>query len=164
MNYDKAVSKALDNPLQLALGAALIIGVVYYLGRKTVKDVAAAAGGIVSGNNAITQNQTNAAGEKVTAYEGRGVVGTLGAAVNSVSGGTLASLGEKIGGGLFSLFGPKDTTPKTFYSVRFPDGKTHAVGDTWIDKNGYFYYPQGGTVRYKLGTLSGVRVATKAAA
>lgn len=163
MNYEKAISKAMDNPLQLALGAALIIGVVWYLGRKTIKEAAGAVGGLVSGNNAITQNQTNASGEKVTAYEGSGVVGTLGAAANTVSGGTLASLGEKIGSGLFSIFGPKDTTPKTFYSVRFPDGKTHAVGDTWVDKSGYFYYPQGSNVRYKLGTLSGVRVATKAA-
>lgn len=157
------IDKALANPLPLAGAAVLIIGVVYLLARKTVKDVAEAAGGVVSGNNVVTQNQTNFAGEKTTAYEGKGVAGTLGAAANSVSGGLFATIGEKVGGGLFSLFGPKDTTPKTFYSVRFPDGKTHAVGDTWVDKNGYFFYPQGGTVRYKLGTLSGVRVATKAA-
>lgn len=157
------IDKALDNPLKLALGAALIIGVVYYLGRKTIKNVASAASGIISGNNVVTQNQTNASGEKVTAYEGKGVLGTIGATANTVSGGALASLGQKIGSGLFSIFGPKDTTPKTFYSVRFPDGKTHAIGDTWIDENGYFYYPQGSNVRYKLGTLNGVRVATKAA-
>lgn len=163
MNIEKAVSKALDNPLQLALGVVLIIGVVYFLARKTVKDVAEVAGGIISGNNAITRNQTNASGEKVTAYEGAGVLGTLGATVNTASGGTLASLGQKIGGSLFSIFGQKDTTPKTFYIVRFPDGKSHAIGDTWIDENGYFFYPQGSNVRYKLGTLNGVHVATKAA-
>lgn len=153
MNIEKSVSKALENPLHLALGVVLIIGVVYFLARRTVKDVAEVAGGIISGNNALTQN---------TAYEGAGVIGTLGAAANTASGGALASLGQKIGSGLFSIFGPKDTTPKTFYSVRFPDGKTRAIGDTWIDENGYFYYPQGSNVRYKLGTLNGVRVATAA--
>ena len=153
------VDKALSNPLPLAGAAVLIIGVVYFLARKTVKDVAEAAGGIISGNNAITQNQTNAAGEKVTAYEGAGVVGTLGAVANSVSGGTLASLGEKIGSGLFSIFGSKYDPTKPVYIIRFPDGKTHGIDSNYIDKNGYFEY---GGRKWKMGTLNGVRVATAA--
>lgn len=96
-----------QNPLMLAAGAALVLGVIYYLGRKTITDTVGAAAGLVSGNNAITRNQTNLDGERVTAYEGKGVLGTLGAINNSVSGGTFATLGEKIGGWAFDIFGPK---------------------------------------------------------
>lgn len=158
------IDKALDNPLPLALSAAVILGAVYFIGRQFAKDAAKAAGGLISGNNPITESATNVSGEKVTAYQGSGVAGTLGATANAISGGVLASVGQKIGGTLFSIFGPKDTSPKTFYSVRFPDGKNHAVGDTWVDKNGYFTYPQGSTTRYRLGTLAGVKVATRIAA
>lgn len=153
------IEKAMDNPLPLAGAAILVIGFVYLLVRKTAADVAKAAGGVISGDNVVTNNQTNFAGEKTDAYVGKGVAGTVGAAVNSASGGLFASIGESIGGGLFVIFGAKDTTPKTYYSVKFPDGKTHAVGDTWVDSKGMFSYEGR---RYKLGTLSGVRVATAA--
>jgi hypothetical protein len=78
-----------------------IVGVlvVYYIARKVLPQV----GGLVSGNNAITQNQTDASGQPVTAYQGAGVAGTLGAAFNSASGGVLASIGEWIGGKLADL-------------------------------------------------------------
>lgn len=150
------IDKALENPLPLAGAVVLVLGVVYYLARKTVKEVAETAGGVISGNNAVTQNQTNASGEKVSAYEGAGVAGTVGAVFNSASGGVLASIGQTIGG----WFESKDTTPKTYYRVLFPDGKYHAVGDTWVDSRSTFNFPQGSTVRYKLGTLNGVMVAT----
>lgn len=94
---EKAIANITKNPLMLAGGVVLIIGFVYLLGRQTVKDVANVAAGAVSGNNAITQNQTNADGEKVTAYEGRGVLGTIGAVFNSASGGIFASAGEALG-------------------------------------------------------------------
>jgi hypothetical protein len=55
----------------------------------------------------LTRNQKDLSGEKVTAYEGKGLPGTLGAAANTVSGGTLASIGEKVGGWVFDIFGPK---------------------------------------------------------
>ena len=90
-----------QNPLMLAGGAALLIGVAYFLARKTVKDTVNLGAGLVSGNNAITQHQTNAAGEKTAAYQGAGVVGTIGAATNSASGGVFASIGESIGGWLY---------------------------------------------------------------
>lgn len=70
---DKAVNAALKNPVQLALGAAVVLGVVYFLGRKTVTDVASAGAGLVTGNNAITRG---------TSYEGAGVLGTIGGATN----------------------------------------------------------------------------------
>lgn len=63
-------------------------------------------GGLVTGNNSITQTATNAAGQPVTAYQGAGVVGTIGAATNAASGGMLASIGERIGGWVFDAFNP----------------------------------------------------------
>lgn len=88
-----------QNPLMLAAGVVLVIGAVYYLGRQTVKDVASVAGGVVSGNNALTQG---------TAYEGAGVLGTLGAAVNQASGGFFETTGSKIGGWVYDLLHPLD--------------------------------------------------------
>ena len=78
-----------------------IVGVlvVYYIARKVLPQI----GGLVSGNNAITQNQTDASGQPVTAYQGAGVLGTLGATANSASGGVFASIGEWIGGRLADL-------------------------------------------------------------
>jgi len=86
--------------------AAVAVGVLAlgaYLAKKTIE----AGAGLVTGDNVITQNQHNAEGESVTAYQGAGVLGTLGAAFNSASGGILASAGETIGGWAFGLFGPK---------------------------------------------------------
>lgn len=78
---------------QYAVIGIVGIVVIYYV----LKKVLPAAGGLVSGNNAITQNQTDAQGNTVDAYQGAGVLGTLGAAANSASGGWFASLGQKLG-------------------------------------------------------------------
>lgn len=42
--------------------------------------------------------QTNASGQPTTAYDNSGAFGTVGAVANTVSGGSLASLGEWLGG------------------------------------------------------------------
>lgn len=84
----------------LALGA---VALLYVTGRFAVKTAA----GIVSGDNALTRNATNAAGEPVSAYQGVPVLGTLGAGANYLSGGHLASFGESIGGWAFDTFGPR---------------------------------------------------------
>ncbi|MGN6526698.1 MAG: hypothetical protein ACTHL8_09935 [Burkholderiaceae bacterium] len=63
-------------------------------------------GGIFSGNNALTENATDASGQKTTAYQGAGVVGTLGAAVNKATGGTTASVGQSIGSTLYDWLNP----------------------------------------------------------
>lgn len=99
MSAAKAVANlGNQDPIKLAIGAVIVLAVVYYLTRKTVNDVADGVAGLVSGNNAITKNQTNADGEKVTAYEDfGGILGTVGAVFNSASGGHLASAGEAIG-------------------------------------------------------------------
>lgn len=90
----KLAGKALDNPIQVAIGLGLVLGVVYFLSRKTITDVAAAAGGVVSGDNWLTQG---------TPYQNKGVVGTVASAANSASGGALQSIGEALGGWLFDV-------------------------------------------------------------
>jgi hypothetical protein len=86
--------KLLDNPIQLALGIAVVIGVVYYVGRKVVTDVASTGASIVSGDNAITRG---------TPYQGAGILGTLGSAANTALGGVPQSVGERLGDWLFEL-------------------------------------------------------------
>ena len=101
---------ATNNPLALALGVVAVIAAVYYFGGKTIKAVAGVAGGVVSGNNLITQNQTNWDGSKQDAYEGKGVLGTLGAAANTASGGALSSAGDAIGGWFYDLLHSDSST------------------------------------------------------
>lgn len=142
-----------QNPLMLAGAAVLVLGVVYYLARKTISDAVDAAGGILSGDNALT---------KGTAYEGAGVAGTLGAATNAVTGGTLEKIGSAIGGKLYDWFGSDPPATDTFYTVVFPDGKRHAVNAATVSGAGYFTYS--GT-RYKLVSLrsrDGIYTAVKA--
>lgn len=95
MNTQRALERALDNPLQLALGIGIVLAVVYLLGRRVIGDVASAAGGIVSGDNVITRG---------TPYQGAGIAGTLGAATNAASGGILERTGSAIGGWLYDVF------------------------------------------------------------
>ena len=80
-----------QDPIKLALGAVIVIAAVYYLTRKTVTDVAQGAGGLVSGNNAITKSA------RTDAYQNAGIVGTLGAAADNASGGLLSKTGEALG-------------------------------------------------------------------
>lgn len=118
-------SLAKQNPLMLAAGIALLVGVVYYLARKTVKDVADAAGGILSGDNALTEG---------TPYQGAGVLGTLGAAANSVLP-FLDDVGSWIGG-----LGNNSAGESIFYVVLFPDGRKHAVASLSVARDGAFTY------------------------
>jgi hypothetical protein len=82
----------------------VVVGVAYYVLPKLFNFGA----GLVSGNNALTQNQTDASGNQVTAYQGAGAAGTLGAAANSASGGLLASIGEWLGGAVADVTMPYD--------------------------------------------------------
>lgn len=95
MKLDKAIEGLAADPVKLALGVGVVVLVVYLLGRQLVKDVGGAVGGVVSGNNALTQG---------TPYQGAGIAGTLGAGANAASGGTLQTVGEKIGGWLYDWF------------------------------------------------------------
>ena len=129
--------KLANNPLQVAIGLAVLLGVAYLLVRKTITEVADAAGGIVSGNNAITEG---------TAYEGKGIPGTLGATADAATGGFLGWFGELIGGGaadaketLTQFFNPSADSSK-FYTVTFPDGARHAINAGTVSRTGGFTY------------------------
>ncbi len=95
MNATRAIERALDNPVQLALGVGIVVASVYLLGRQLAADLGGAAGGIVSGDNVITRG---------TPYQGAGIAGTLGAATNAASGGILERTGSAIGGFFYDLF------------------------------------------------------------
>lgn len=150
------VDKAIENAVPLGAVALLLLLTVYFLGRKTVKDAADAAAGIVTGDNVVTRNQTNFAGENTTAYVNRGVLGTLGATANSASGGIFASVGETLSG----WFAPD--LPDGFlldYVVIFPDGSRHAINAGAIDKSGVTTFAG---KRYRIGiNQAGQRVATQ---
>ena len=97
---------------------AIVGGFLLWKGSKVAGDAINAAtdvaAGIVTGDNALTQNATDASGAPVSAYQGAGIVGTVGAATNAASGGTLASIGSWIGITTYDLFHPApaaDTTP-----------------------------------------------------
>lgn len=137
-----------DSYVVLALAAGVLIA-GYFIVKKLVGDAADAAGGVLSGNNALTAG---------TPYAGAGIAGTLGAGTNSVLGGAPQAIGESIGSGLFSLFGASPQGSDTFYRVTFPDGSVHAVGNAAIDAASTFTF---GGVRYKLGDDGyGNKVAT----
>lgn len=81
-----------------------VIGVVtvYAVTRAAVQGIGTAAesvidygNGLVTGNNAITSSARS------TAYQGAGVLGTLGAATDAVFGGVLSRAGESIGGWVY---------------------------------------------------------------
>jgi hypothetical protein len=153
MNTNALAGKAITNAVPVALGIGVLLFAVYFLLRKAVGDtvgvVADTAGGILSGNNALTKD---------SAYEDKGVLGTLGAGANAVSGGSLAALGESISSWL-SGSGDAALGSMIYYSVIFPDGARHAIGDADIDKQGFFTYAK---VRYRLGvSATGSRVAVR---
>lgn len=96
------MSRVTDQPWALvALAGAIVVGA--WLLRRVPAAVGNAAAGIVTGNNIATQTATNAAGTPTTAYQGAGIVGTVGATVNHASGGVLASIGEWIGSTVYDL-------------------------------------------------------------
>lgn len=127
---------ALKVETMLYAGAALgVVGLAYFLYKQ--------GPGLITGNNAITRSATNAAGEPVTAYQGAGVIGTIGAATNAASGGFLASLGEWLGGkaaDLHDYVTGVDATAATGLKGSSPAVQTSSDGiyDRWD------YYAKGG--------------------
>lgn len=107
---------------QLVLAGAVLLVVVYFIGKATLSAAASAAGGLVTGNNAITSG---------TEYAGTGVLGTLGAATNDVSGGFLGWLGDKIGGGLADLTQPSAPTAATTVNSGSSTLQDDAPGLDW---------------------------------
>jgi hypothetical protein len=92
------IDKVAGDPVKFALAGAIVVGVVYLIVRQSIKDTAdvalSTALGVVSGNNVLTRG---------TPYEGAGVLGTLGAAANTASGGVLQSWGESLGGWFYDV-------------------------------------------------------------
>lgn len=132
------LSKLANNPLQVAVGVALLLGVAYLLIRKGIIEVAGAAGGVLSGNNALTEG---------TAYQDKGVAGTLGAGADAILGGFPSWLGEAIGGtaadakeALSQFFNPSAGGADVFFTVTFPDGARHAIASNLVSKTGGFTY------------------------
>jgi hypothetical protein len=145
----------------LGLGYIIIKWVIPAIANAAANSAASAAGSVASGaantvgsalqglsKNSLTQGATDFSGNAVDYSQAGAVFAPVAAAENNLSGGLLASSGESIGSGLFSLFGPKDTSPSVYYSVQFPDGSKHAIGDTSVDSTGNFSY---GGVTYRLG-------------
>lgn len=91
----------------LAIGAAVLGG--GYLIYRTVQGGA----GLLTGNNALVKNATDSNGKPVTAYQDKGVLGTLGAATNAVSGGYLATFGGWLGSTAYDLMHPSSGSTDT---------------------------------------------------
>ena len=75
-------------------------------------------------------------------YSGAGpIVGPIASASNYLTGGTAATLGTGIGGGLFSIFGASSPNQgNTYYTTTFPDGSMHTVNSDSVDANARFNY------------------------
>lgn len=56
------------------------------------------ASGLLTGNNPVTQ------GARTDAYEGAGILGTMGAATDRILGGVPSKVGESLGGWLYDVF------------------------------------------------------------
>ena len=118
-------------------GVVLVVaaGAAYWLWKHSpVAQIA----GYVSGDNALTKTATNAAGQPVTAYQGAGPLGTLGAAANAASGGVLATFGGWLGGAFYDLThpgqGPAATAPTPLTplaGVATPDPAAAASAARW---------------------------------
>lgn len=105
----KAV-EVLKGPAGWALVILVGAGVVYYiveqlkqglLGKSTPGSGGnGRTGGVAGavGGTSDLQTSTNLDGSPRTAYQGKGLIGTLGAQTNNLTGGALSSLGEEIGG------------------------------------------------------------------
>ncbi len=96
---------AKQNPLYVAGAVALTIAAVYWFSRQAIKDAAAGVAvvgnaaaetiaGVATGSNAITE---------ATPYEGAGIFGTYGAAVNATLGGVPQKLGEAASSWVYRL-------------------------------------------------------------
>ncbi len=91
---DKLAKSAAAQPIQFALGVAIVGVVAYFLVKRAAGVAAETAVGVVTGDNALTRG---------TPYQDAGVLGTLGAAANAASGGHLQSIGEAIGGWVYDI-------------------------------------------------------------
>ncbi len=92
--------------------------------------------GLVTGDNALTKGATNAAGQKVTAYQGAGVLGTLGAATNAASMGYLATAGQWLGSTVYDLTHPADEAPAGRAPTQAENDAAAAATSRWATGGG----------------------------
>jgi len=90
------MKKPMEYAVLIGVGALAVVGVFAFF-KKQAGDAVAGVGGVLSGNNALTEG---------TPYAGYGFIGTLGAGANEISGGTLQQWGESLGGWLFDVTHP----------------------------------------------------------
>lgn len=130
-----------------ATGVLAVAGVI--VGGFVLWKVAGVGKGLLTGDNALTRNATDSDGNQVSAYQGAGPVGTLGAAANAASGGYLATFGSWLGRTTYDLLHPGDgstsTPPQASYDetqrllARYPATSapdTIFAGTTWSDQAG----------------------------
>lgn len=105
----KAPAIDLDASTVVIIAVAAVVGIVLLRKLPSASDVWSGAQevahhtadtitGLATGNNAITQSA------RTTAYQGAGVLGTLGATFDHLSGGNLSQFGEWLGGKTYDLF------------------------------------------------------------
>ncbi len=97
---------------------------------------------------------------KGTQYEGGGVPGTIGNALNQASGGILAATGSAIGGKLYDWINPNAGGLTTVYVITFPDGSKHAINPNAVSSAGTFMYDNKVWKIHQDG--NGVKVAVRA--
>jgi hypothetical protein len=105
-----SAEKILTGPAGYAIAIG-VGGIVLYLLwnklQKTAGEVASGVGGLASGNNAITKSA------RTDAYQGAGILGTLGAATDQILGGVPSQIGEALGGWTYDLLHPTKYNPST---------------------------------------------------
>jgi hypothetical protein len=91
---EKIVGKAAAQPIQFAIGAGIVVAIVYFVVKHAGAAAVETAVGAISGDNALTHG---------TPYQDKGIVGTVAAAANKASGGALQSIGEALGGWVYDV-------------------------------------------------------------
>lgn len=94
-------SRAVGGPIGVAIAVLGIAGVLIYFGRQAKQAVMAGVKAVADVN-------------KDTAYEGAGVVGTLGNVSNQVSGGFFERVGSSIGGAIYDATHPTPPQPSGY--------------------------------------------------
>lgn len=122
----------------VAVGYVLIKYVLPKLGGAAASGTADTLNAINQGfsNNELTTSQTDAGGDSVD-YSGHGVLSTLGAEANSLSGGIFASIGETLGGWFANLDEAGTYTPYAYQGGRVVQVQDQGTGKIYnVDSNG----------------------------
>jgi hypothetical protein len=120
---EKIVGKAAAQPIQFAIGAGLVVAVVYYVVKHAGAAAVETAAAAISGDNALTHG---------TPYQDKGVIGTVAAAADRASGGSLRSIGEALGGWLYDVT-HKEYDPNSGFqsAAKTVDDGAHATDLLW---------------------------------